>query len=74
MGNMKDTYEFLKNLAVNNNREWFNANKEAIYQPLRKKWEADISRLIALMGEYDDSLRGLRVNDCVCRVQQQMQN
>ena len=41
MANMHDTYEFLKLLAVNNNREWFNANK-AEYQELRKAWENDI--------------------------------
>ena len=63
MGNMKDTYDFLKNLAINNNREWFNAQKETLYQPLRKQWEADVFKLIRLMSEYDESLRGLRVSD-----------
>lgn len=68
MGSMKDTYGFLRDLAVNNNREWFNAHKETVYQPLRKSWEADIARLIALMSEYDESLHGLRVNDCAYRI------
>lgn len=68
MGNMKDTYDFLKNLAINNNREWFNAQKETFYQPLRKQWEADVFKLIRLMSEYDDSLRGLRVSDCTYRI------
>lgn len=67
MANMHDTYEFLKLLAVNNNREWFNANK-AEYQELRKAWENDISRLLSLMGEYDESLRGLQVKDCAYRI------
>ena len=67
MGNMRETYEFLKAVAVNNNREWFNAHKEE-YLLLRKAWEADIARLINLMSEYDDSLRGLRVNDCAYRI------
>ena len=68
MGNMRETYEFLKGVAVNNNREWFNAHKESVYQPVRKAWEADIARLISLMGEYDDTLHGLRVNDCAYRI------
>lgn len=68
MGNMKDAYGFLKELAVNNNREWFNARKETIYHPLRKALEEDIARLLSLMNEYDDSLRGLRVNDCAYRI------
>lgn len=67
MGNMKDTYEFLKALAVNNNRIWFNAHKE-VYLEFRKSWETDISRLIGLMSEWDDTLRGLRVGDCVYRI------
>lgn len=67
MGNMKDTYEFLKGLAVNNNREWFNERKTE-YLELRKSWESDIARLIGLMSEYDDSLKGLRVNDCAYRI------
>lgn len=67
MANMHDTYEFLKRLAVNNNREWFNANK-AEYQELRKAWENDISRLLILMGEYDESVRGLQVKDCAYRI------
>lgn len=67
MANMHDTYEFLKLLAVNNNREWFNANK-AEYQELRKAWENDISRLLSLMGEYDESVRGLQVKDCAYRI------
>lgn len=68
MGNVRDMYDFLKALAVNNNREWFNAHKESVYLPLRKAWEADIARLLSLMGEYDDSLHGLRVSDCAYRI------
>ncbi len=68
MGNMRKIYDFLKELSVKNNREWFNAHKEDVYRPLRKVWEADIARLISLMSEYDESLRGLRVNDCVYRI------
>lgn len=67
MGNMRDTYEFLKAVAANNNREWFNAHK-AVYVALRKDWEADIERLINLMSEYDDSLHGLTVKDCAYRI------
>ena len=67
MANMRETYDFLKALAVNNNREWFNAHKEE-YLAVRKLWEADIARLISLMAEDNDDLRGLRVNDCAYRI------
>lgn len=67
MASMKDTYGFLTRLAKNNNREWFNEHK-AEYVVLRKEWEADIARLISLMGEYDENMRGLQVKDSVYRI------
>lgn len=67
MANMQDTYDFLKAVAVNNNREWFNAHKDE-YTMLRKAWEADIARLMGLMAEWDSSLRGLQVKDCAYRI------
>lgn len=67
MANMRDTYEFLRAVAMNNNREWFNAHKDE-YVMLRKVWENDIARLISLMSEQDASLKGLRVNNCAYRI------
>ena len=67
MATMKGAYDFLKRLKKNNNREWFNEHK-AEYVALRKDWESDIARLISLMGEYDENLRGLQVKDCVYRI------
>lgn len=67
MGGMRDTYRFLREVAVNNNREWFNTHKEE-YLVLRKAWESDIARLISLMSEYDPDLRGLHVKDCAYRI------
>ena len=67
MANMREAYEFLKTLAVNNDREWFNAHKDE-YLKVRKAWETDLARLIDLMCEYDDSLRGMTVKDCAYRI------
>lgn len=67
MGGMRDTYRFLREVAVNNNREWFNAHKEE-YLVLRKAWESDIARLISLMSESYPDLRGLQVKDCAYRI------
>ena len=64
---MCECYEFLKALAANNDREWFNAHKDE-YLAVRAQWEADIVRLIDLMGEEDASLRGLGVKDCTYRI------
>jgi uncharacterized protein (TIGR02453 family) len=67
MANMRDTYNFLRAVALNNNREWFNAHKDE-YLSARKQWETDIERLIGLMAEDNEDMRGLRVNDCAYRI------
>lgn len=48
-------YDFLRRVAVNNNREWFHANKTE-YDELRAAWLEDIERLIALMTSWEPSL------------------
>ena len=48
--NIKDVLAFLRLLAANNDRTWFKAHKEELFDPLRKAWEQDIERLISLMA------------------------
>lgn len=62
-----DLYRFLRELAANNNREWFHANKER-FDILRELWLADLDRLIALVGEWDSSIRGVTARDCAYRI------
>lgn len=64
---MPKLLEFLRLLAENNNREWFHEHKPQ-FDELRALWIADIGRLIGLMAEYDESLRGVDVKDCVYRI------
>lgn len=64
---VKQLYDYLGRLAVNNNREWFALNKEE-FDYLRAQWLEDVQRLIGLMSEYDQSLRGLVAKDCVYRI------
>ena len=58
---------FLRRLEKNNDRAWFKAHKEE-FDAVRKPWEQDMERLIGMMGDYDDNLRGLAVKDCVYRI------
>lgn len=67
MANMRDTYVFLKSLAVNNNREWFNEHKDE-YLVLREMWETDLARLISLMSDWCQDLRGLQVKESAYRI------
>ncbi len=59
--------DFLQALRVNNNRDWFHANK-GIYDALRQQFVADVERLIALVAEEDEELKGLYPQDCIYRI------
>ncbi len=48
----KSTFDFLKKLAKNNNREWFNAHKED-YLSAKENAEQFVDALIAKMNEHD---------------------
>ncbi len=59
--------QFLQQLAVNNNRDWFHANKD-LYDTARKKFEAVVGLLIYEIGRFDDDISGLRPKDCIFRI------
>ena len=65
--NILKVLEFLRQLAVHNDRTWFKAHKDR-YDALRGPWEQDMERLIALVAQYDDMARGLTVKDSVFRI------
>ena len=65
--NIGEILAFLRRLAVNNDRTWFKAHKDE-FDALRLPWERDMERLIKLVGDYDDNVRGLAVKDCVYRI------
>lgn len=65
--NVIEILNFLRQLGINNNREWFKAHKER-YDALRKPWEADVARLIELMATWDEKARGLDVKQSVYRI------
>ena len=49
---MKQTYQFLQDLAENNNREWFNANKH-IYKEVQTKFHNLAQQLIDAVSGWD---------------------
>ncbi len=66
---MKEIYSFLTELSQNNNREWFNANKEN-YLKIRDTFEAFAQALIAKIEEWDTDISEskLSVKDCTYRI------
>lgn len=64
---MIDIYRFLRELRANNNREWFNLNKER-YLDVKNETDLFASRLIAAIAEWEPSAAHLRPSDCTYRI------
>jgi uncharacterized protein (TIGR02453 family) len=63
----KSTLQFLKDLAANNNRIWFDANRHA-YEAAKADFEAFIARLLRELAQQDASLEGVQAKDCIFRI------
>ncbi len=61
------TFDFLKELSVNNNKEWFNDNKEK-YQLAKEEFEAYINELITLITAIDPKIGHPHAKDCIFRI------
>ena len=65
--NMPVIFQFLKNLAANNNREWFNEHRDE-YETARTEFENLLAAQISRIGLFDESIRGVQVKDCTYRI------
>lgn len=61
------TFDFLKKLAVNNNREWFSANRD-LYNKVKTDFSGFIQEVINRLSEDDRMLRGLESDSCIFRI------
>jgi uncharacterized protein (TIGR02453 family) len=64
---MKNVISFLSLLAVNNNRDWFEANR-GWYEAALGEFNEFAGRLIGGIGDFDVATRGLGVRDCTYRI------
>lgn len=64
---MPRLYDFLRRLELNNNREWFKANKGE-YDELRALWLADVDVMLSHMSQWWPSLRGIDAKACAYRI------
>lgn len=67
MNNIPVIFQFLKDLAANNNREWFNEHKDA-YETARTEFENFLSVVIARISMFDESICGIQPKDCTYRI------
>lgn len=63
----QDALDFLAELAVNNNREWFEANRKRYESGLKKPVAALVGELIVRMREFDPEI-DVQVKDAVFRI------
>ena len=62
----KRILDYLRQIAANNNREWFLANKSE-YEAVRKDFNSGVEKVIAAISEFDDEVSHVQVKDCVFR-------
>ncbi len=60
-------FKFLKELRENNNRDWFNTNKD-YYLENAEIFKVFIQKLILKIAEFDSSVLMLEPKDCVFRI------
>ena len=63
----KNTFQFLKELKQNNNRDWFLENKPR-YEEAKKEFEVFIDALIAEISKFDGSIGHHTAKECIFRI------
>ena len=63
---MKTVIEFLEQVRMNNNREWFEDNR-AWFREAQGEFNAFAEKLIEGVAGFDPSVRGLMLKDCTYR-------
>ncbi|MCI5680523.1 MAG: DUF2461 domain-containing protein [Paludibacteraceae bacterium] len=65
--NLRISLDFLAQLAVNNNRDWFQSHKDW-YIEAYSQFLAFSQEYVARLAEVDDNLLGLQAKDCIWRI------
>lgn len=63
----KKYFNFLNELKLNNNKEWFHKNKP-VFDQLKLEFEEIVSELINSLSEFDSGIKNLSPKDCVFRI------
>ncbi|MBI3518810.1 MAG: DUF2461 domain-containing protein [Bacteroidetes bacterium] len=64
---METTLKFLKQLAKNNNKEWFDANRKT-YEIAKEEFTAIVKQVIDKSSGFDPQLAGLEAKKCLFRI------
>ena len=61
------TQAFLKNLAKNNNREWFDEHRKE-YDVAKKDYEQYVEKMLEELCKEEESFKGQKAKDCIFRI------
>ena len=64
---MKDIINFLEDLAANNDRAWFEANRDR-YKAVKSRMDAVAKDFIKAVAAFDPSVEGVQVKDATYRI------
>jgi len=62
-----ETLNFLSTLEINNNRDWFNENKN-LYLKAKENVENVVNEIISGISEFDKSVERLEAKNCIFRI------
>lgn len=65
--NIAIIFQFLEELAANNNREWFQTHKEE-YLKVQAEFEGLLTAIIGRISLFDETIRGIQAKDCTYRI------
>ena len=63
----KSTLDFLTAVKVNNNRDWFNANRP-VYAEAKENFESFVQEIIDELIQFEPIMKGLEAKSCVYRI------
>ncbi|MDP1621497.1 MAG: DUF2461 domain-containing protein [Bacteroidales bacterium] len=63
----KQVLDFLSQLEKNNNREWFQQNKQQ-YNEAKAEMESFVASVITDLAKFDDSIKYVEAKDCMFRI------
>ena len=64
---LQTSITFLRELIANNNKEWFDANRN-FYQKARIEFDGFVDRLINEIRLFDPTIGSITAKDCVYRI------
>ena len=64
---MQEIIDFLDELSANNDRTWFEANRER-YKSVKQRMDSVAEEFIEAIAAFDSSIEGLRAKDCTYRI------